>query len=52
MNLKNEIVKSINFNFEGLETNLQDLIIESISADKGDYCLPCFSFAKILKKIL
>jgi len=50
MNLKNEIVKSINFNFEGLETNLQDLIIESISADKGDYCLPCFSFAKILKE--
>lgn len=50
MNLKNEIVKSINFDFEGLDINLQDLIIESISADKGDYCLPCFSFAKVLKE--
>ena len=50
MNLKNEIVKSINFDFEGLENNIQDLIIESISADKGDYCLPCFSFAKVLKE--
>lgn len=30
--------------------NYEDLIIESISSDKGDYCLPCFSFSKILKK--
>ena len=50
MNLKSEIIKSINFSFEGLEINLQDMIIESISADKGDYCLPCFSFAKLLKE--
>lgn len=50
MNLKSEIVKNINFNCEGAEINLQDLIIESISADKGDYCLPCFSFAKVLKE--
>jgi len=49
MNIKEQIVKNINFNFEELNVNAQDLIIESISADKGDYSLPCFSFAKILR---
>ena len=42
MNIKNNIAELINFNAE----NLQNLIIESISQDKGDYCLPCFSLAK------
>lgn len=49
MNIKNEIVKNIGFNFNELNVNVEDLIIESISADKGDYSLPCFSFAKILR---
>jgi len=49
MNIKEQIVKNINFNFDDLNVNPQDLIIESISADKGDYSLPCFSFAKILR---
>lgn len=49
MNIKELIVKSINFDFSGLEINPENLIIESISADKGDYSLPCFAFAKVLK---
>ena len=49
MNIKEQIVKSIDFNFNELNVDVQSLIIESISADKGDYSLPCFSFAKILK---
>ena len=47
MNIKNVIASAINYKVDGI--NLEDLIIESVSADKGDYCLPCFSFAKILK---
>lgn len=47
MNIKNTIASAINYKLDGI--NLEDLIIESVSADKGDYCLPCFSFAKILK---
>ncbi len=49
MNIKEQIVKSIDFNFNELNVDVENLIIESISADKGDYSLPCFSFAKILK---
>ncbi len=49
MNIKSEIVKSIGFDFSELNANVENLIIESISADKGDYSLPCFSFAKVLK---
>lgn len=49
MNIKEQIVKNINFNFKELNINVEDLIIESISADKGDYSLPCFAFAKMLK---
>lgn len=49
MNIKEQIVKSINFDFKELNINPEELIIESISSDKGDYSLPCFSFAKILK---
>ena len=49
MNIKEQIVNSINFNFNELNVNVESLIIESISADKGDYSLPCFSFAKVLK---
>ncbi len=47
MNIKNVIANAINYKVDGV--NLEDLIIESVSVDKGDYCLPCFSFAKILK---
>lgn len=47
MNIKNVLAQAIKFEVEGV--NLEDLIIESISADKGDYCLPCFSFAKVLR---
>ncbi|MBR4999051.1 MAG: hypothetical protein IKY10_04140, partial [Clostridia bacterium] len=49
MNIKECIAKSINFDFSSVEINVEDLIIESISADKGDYSLPCFAFAKVLK---
>ena len=49
MNIKEQITNSINFDFSDLNVDVQSLIIESISADKGDYSLPCFSFAKILK---
>ena len=49
MNIKKEIAKNIGFNLEGNNFNFEELIIESISADKGDYCLPCFVFAKVLK---
>ena len=47
MNIKKCIADSINFNFG--EVDVESLIIESISADKGDYSLPCFAFAKVLK---
>lgn len=50
MNIKECIAKSIDFDFSSLEINVEDLIIESISADKGDYSLPCFAFAKVLKE--
>ena len=49
MNIKEQIVKCINFDFSSLDINVENLIIESISADKGDYSLPCFAFAKLLK---
>ena len=49
MNIKKEIAKSIGKKFELIDLKLEGLISESISADKGDYCLPCFAFAKILK---
>lgn len=50
MNIKNEIAKCLDFNFAELNVNVENLIIESISADKGDYSLPCFAFAKVLKE--
>lgn len=49
MNIKEQIEKSIDFDFSELNINVKDLIIESVSADKGDYSLPCFSFAKVLR---
>jgi len=49
MNIKELIAKSIKFNFTELNVDVENLIIESISADKGDYSLPCFAFAKVLK---
>ena len=48
MNIKKCIAEKINF--DKVNLNLEDLIIESISADKGDYSLPCFSFAKELRE--
>ena len=39
------IADAINYN----ETDFENLIIESISHDKGDYSLPCFSLAKVLR---
>lgn len=47
MNIKELIAKHINFSVENV--NLEELIIESISNDKGDFSLPCFSFAKVLR---
>ncbi len=49
MNIKESIVDSIGFDFSELNVDVKNLIIESISADKGDYSLPCFSFAKVLR---
>ena len=48
MNIKKIIADSITDKFDGI--NYEDLIIESISEDKGDYCLPCFSLSKLLRK--
>ncbi len=47
MNIKNVLANAITLKIDG--ANFENLIIESISADKGDYSLPCFSFAKVLK---
>lgn len=49
MDIKKEIAKCIKFDFSFLDTKVEDLIIESISSDKGDFSLPCFSMAKVLK---
>ncbi len=46
MNIKKILSDCITYKIDG--ANYENLIIESISADKGDYSLPCFSFAKIL----
>lgn len=46
MDIKSEIASLIKFKIDGVD--YANLIIESISLDKGDYCLPCFSFAKTL----
>ena len=48
MNIKKLIAGSISKKIDGI--NYEDIIIESISHDKGDYSLPCFSLAKTLKK--
>lgn len=47
MNIKKLLAESICY-YDDLD--FENLIIESISADKGDYSLPCFSFAKVLHK--
>lgn len=46
MNIKKIIADSIDYG----DFNFENMIIESISADKGDFSLPCFSLAKELKK--
>lgn len=48
MNIKSEIAKLIDYKIDNV--NYENLILESISEDKGDFCLPCFSFAKIMYK--
>lgn len=45
MNIKKLIAENID---SSLDVDLEKLIIESISADKGDYCLPCFALAKTM----
>lgn len=47
MNIKELIAKSIVLD-ENVE--IKNLIVESATADKGDYCLPCFSLAKVMHK--
>ncbi len=44
MDIKRIIADSIKVKYEGID--LYDLIIESISADKGDFSLPCFAISK------
>lgn len=47
MNLKQEIYKVLKqLPYESLD----ELVIDSIDASKGDFCLPCFSLAKTLRK--
>ncbi|MBR1987990.1 MAG: arginine--tRNA ligase [Clostridia bacterium] len=46
MNIKKILSDCITYKIDGAD--YENLIIESISADKGDYSLPCFSFAKVL----
>ena len=48
MDIKEIIANNIKHSVKGV--NLKDLIVESISADKGDYCLPCFALSKTLKQ--
>lgn len=48
MNIKNLIANSIKLKIDAVD--YEKLIIESLSADKGDYCLPCFAFAKTMKQ--
>ena len=48
MDIKSKIVEKINYN--AVDIDLKSLIIESISADKGDYSLPCFAISKELKE--
>lgn len=48
MNLKQEVFNVLQqLNDYG---ELNNLVIDSIDASKGDYCLPCFSLAKTLRK--
>ena len=48
MDIKKILTESIDYDIDGV--NFYDLIIPSISPDKGDYCLPCFTLSKILKQ--
>ena len=45
VNIKKIIADAIDYQSE---IDLENLIIESASRDKGDYCLPCFTFSKVL----
>lgn len=48
MDFKKLIADSINLKIEG--TNLQDLITLVQEQGRGDYCIPCFSLAKVMRK--
>lgn len=48
MNIKKILAESINYPIDNVD--YESLIIPSVSTDKGDYSLPCFTFAKELKK--
>ena len=48
MNLKSEVLNVLE-NIENSES-LKNLVVESIDASKGDFCLPCFSLAKEYRK--
>lgn len=48
MNLKQEVYKVLEQLKEYGELN--SLVIDSIDASKGDFCLPCFALAKTLRK--
>ena len=47
MDIKKEILNILPL-IEGVD--FKDLISETADSSKGDYCLPCFSLAKLLKK--
>ena len=48
MNLKQEVYNVLNQLKDYGDLNA--LVIDSIDASKGDYCLPCFSLAKTMRK--
>ncbi len=48
MNIKKLLTEAIDYTLDGVD--FEQMIIESQSAENGDYCLPCFSLAKTLHK--
>lgn len=49
MDIKNKIIEAINVEKLGIEIN-EDMLGVSPNSNMGDWCLPCFSFAKVLHK--
>ena len=48
MNFKQQIAQNIGLKIEGV--NFEDMITTVQDSNFGDYCIPCFPFAKILRK--